>query len=275
MHDLKFCRVFDIDLLPIEQLPTKSITAVTALRNFHANLTKTGQLAQATGFAGLLSSKFTVLCNSGPKAEVESRYVHWLTKVSGEQMKHEIRLHAHLHEKSLKLSQDAHQAFETLLRTMISNLSTSAEMLCKDLYTLACDEQKGRKANVISKPRFSSWQATTDTLKEAFDSEQLNTVLSSPILFTLSLVRNLIVHKYSVVDDAFEKELQKNGLEKNPFPFLESFRKVKSGEILHVDGEIVLSLFENTAHWGYGLISFIDSWIMASSQDRNFCQFGE
>ncbi len=262
MHDLKFLRIFDINLPDFDASKYKSTTAPESLLVFQANLTRAVHLVHAPGFAGLMSSHLTRCVGTFSKSEVEPEFYKWLQSITREQMDKEIRLHAGLHENTLRASEEAHSAFENLLRTIIVNTSGAFQVLCEDLYDRALIEPSVQPISPQKDPGFASRNAVRTTYRKAFQSASINSHLEKPIVNALALLRNVMVHSMSKADGKFLDGLGDSMPENNPFPFLDAYRSHAKGDEVHVNGDQILEVIESIAVWGFDFAALIDSWLM-------------
>ncbi|MES2706292.1 MAG: hypothetical protein V4726_06755 [Verrucomicrobiota bacterium] len=277
MHDLKFSRLFDIDLPDPDESKFKSATAQQAVRIFHDNASRAVGGALATGFAAVMSSRLTTSAGfftsvteaEGRLKSVASHFERGLGKVSPETMMEELKAHSAFHEQVLSGYPTAHRAYEGVLKSVLVETWTTLEVLCEGLYRGAVREtykepwkstplEKERKAGISFRSRGKS---ITDlgirrTFHVVFANACIDNLLANTLIDALANIRNLISHKAGVADKEFNDWVPKCA------PHLNAFANLKQDvDSLHPDGDTVKSLVEPAFKEMYKLIQLVDAWI--------------
>lgn len=104
---------------------------------------------------------------------------------------------------------------------------------------------------------FTSLKVIREAYSVAFSKryDAIDSALASPALDALSVVRNVLVHRAGVADEAYRR--RSNGLLTIP--------KANLGEVIGLDGEIVAGLVDPMLESVSALIKAVDQWIVFES----------
>lgn len=171
---------------------------------------------------------------------------------------------AHLVEKTemferfcVDAGPNAEVVLSSLLKTIVVQCCTVAEVLTEDLYRTAEKAFPKNFAHIGPKDwvSFISRRGFRTAYKRAFASDPaIDMTLADKSIDALSLLRNVIVHRAAVADEDFTEGVKVT-------PLLAPFKTLNDGDPVILDGEIVHSIIDPAFKACYQLIENVDQWL--------------
>jgi hypothetical protein len=176
-----------------------------------------------------------------------------------------------IYEQCLRNNPYMHTATEQLLKTVLVESWGIVEVICESLFYGAAKDphvafplktkQEQKDAGVSFRSRGHGHsnrkkrQGIRGAFQNGFNSSPIDAALADPSLNASPLLRNLIVHKGSVVDKDF-----KDGIA-SAAPFLDRFCSLKEDlDKIEVDGALVKAVIDAVFTSCRNLIQAVDSW---------------
>ena len=188
---------------------------------------------------------------------VERYYAETIRKMAGDQISAMIQMTSNLESLARNGGPVVRDALEVILKSVIIQSWTAFEMLCEQLVGLCRNEHSAyfsESAKTV-KCRFRRLETLKKAYRDVFGNDAgMNSLLESPAVKGLALLRHLLVHCGGVVDQLFLDQCREP-------PQIHYFSTWSLRQTIEIDGDMIHTLVHPVNNTGFELVQLVSNWI--------------